>query len=335
VDITEVTHADEPALRAYWSVSAAARRVDVPLLPIEPFEELANELADERDVRRKRWLAWDGDRPVGIAYLVLPALDNTDAAGLSVVVHPAERRRGIGRALLATAVDRMRAEGRTHAVGDAAGPLDGSVTPGSAFAKAVGAERALEEICCVLELDAVGDAQLLAVQEEATTYAAGYELVQWAGPCSDDDIDDLAALTGRMTTDAPLGDIDWEAEAWDRDRVRQAEERTARLGRWWVTTAARHLASGHLVAYTDIGRSLHQEGAAFQWMTIVAPEHRGRRLGLLVKAANLQLARREMPGISRIITWNAESNARMIAINDRLGFRPGLRFCQWQLNLKP
>jgi hypothetical protein len=117
--------------------------------------------------------------------------------------------------------------------------------------------------------------------------------------------------------------------------VRQAEERSFRLGRSWVTSAARDLASGHLVAYTDIGRSRDQEGAAFQWMTIVAPEHRGRRLGLLVKAANLQLVRCEMPDVARIITWNAESNEHMIAINERLGFQPQLRFCQWQLRVSP
>jgi hypothetical protein len=199
----------------------------------------------------------------------------------------------------------------------------------------VGAERAQDEICRSLELDDVSDDQLGALQDEATAYAAGYELVQWIGPCSDELIDDLAALTGRMTTDAPMGDLDWEPEAWDRQRVREAEERTSRLGRRWVTTAARHVASERVVAYTDIGWSERVESTAFQWMTIVAPEHRGRRLGLLIKAANLRELRREMPRVERVITWNADSNAAMIAINEALGFRPRLRFGQWQLRVSP
>jgi GNAT superfamily N-acetyltransferase len=335
LDITEQTQGDESALRAYWSVSAAARRVDAPLIPVEPFEELLAERPDERSMRRQRWIAWHGDRPVGVALLVLPDLDNTDAAHLTLEVHPEVRRRGIGRALLDVACTRMRANGRTHVVGHGPEPLDGSGSPGVAFATAVGAERAQDEICRSLELADVSDDQLGVHEHEATANAAGYELVQWVGPCSDDVVDDLAVLTGRMTTDAPMGDLDWEPEAWDRTRYREAEERTARLDRRWVTTAARHVASGRVVAYTDIGWSEREESTAFQWMTIVAPEHRGRRLGLLVKAANLRALRRERPRVERVITWNADSNAQMIAINDTLGFRPRLRFGQWQLRVSP
>lgn len=218
-------------------------------------------------------------------------------------------------------------------VSAAARRLDAPLSPGVAFVVAAGAERALDEICRKLELDEVGADQLTAREEEATTYAAGYELAQWVGPCSDDIIGDLAILTGRMTTDAPVGDLDWEPESWDRQRVREAEARTSRLGRRWVTTAARHVASGRVGAYTDIGWSEQLASTAFQWMTIVAPEHRGRRLGMLIKAANLRALRREDPCVERVITWNADSNQQMIAINETLGFRPRLRFGQWQLKV--
>lgn len=40
-----------------------------------------------------------------------------------------------------------------------------------------------------------------------------------------------------------------------------------------------------------------------------------------------------MPRVERVITWNAESNMHMIAINDSLGFQPRLRFGQWQLKV--
>jgi GNAT superfamily N-acetyltransferase len=335
LNIAELARDDESALRAFWSVSAAARLFDAPLIPMEPLEELLAEPSDERSMRRQRWVASNGDRPVGIALLVLPDLDNTDAAYLTLEVHPEARRRGVGRALLSTAVTRMHAEGRSHVIGHGPEPLDGSGSPGVAFATAVGAERALDEICRSLELDDLSADQLSSLEDEATTYAAGYELVQWLGRCSDDVVDDLAVLAGRMTTDAPMGDLDWEPEVWDRARYREAEERTARLGRRWVTTAARHLASGRVVAYTDMGWSDRVESTAFQWMTIVAPEHRGRRLGLLIKAANLRALRREMPHVERVIAWNADTNAHMIAINSSLGFRPRLRFVQWQLQVPP
>jgi GNAT superfamily N-acetyltransferase len=335
LDIAEIAQGDEDALRAYWSVSAAARAIDAPLIPMEPLDELLAERSDERSLRRHRWIARAGDNPVGMALLELPTLDNMDAGHVTIEVHPEHRRRGVGRALLTVASAQMRAEHRTNAVAFVAERLDVAKTPGVAFAEAMGATRALEEICRSLELVTVTDDQLAALEEDAATYAEGYELVSWVGACPDALIDDYTRLTGRMTTDAPMGDLDLEPETWDPERVRESEERNVRLRRRWVTTAARHQASGQLVAYTDIGWSEHVDGTAFQWMTIVDPHHRGRHLGLLIKAANLRLLRREQPGAERVLTWNAESNQHMIAINERLGFQPQLRFCQWQLKVSP
>ncbi len=48
--------------------------------------------------------------------------------------------------------------------------------------------------------------------------------------------------------------------------------------------------------------------------------HRGHRLGLLLKVAMLELLAATEPGLERIATWNAASNAPMIAVNDALGY---------------
>ena len=59
------------------------------------------------------------------------------------------------------------------------------------------------------------------------------------------------------------------------------------------------------------------------WGTLVLGEHRGHRLGLAMKARGLQeLQRRIGPERTRVLTCNAEQNAHMVAINERLGFRP-------------
>jgi hypothetical protein len=36
-----------------------------------------------------------------------------------------------------------------------------------------------------------------------------------------------------------------------------------------------------------------------------------------------------VPEARRIVTWNAESNTHMVAINDVLGFRPVERVAEW------
>ncbi len=60
------------------------------------------------------------------------------------------------------------------------------------------------------------------------------------------------------------------------------------------------------------------------------PAHRGRRLGLILKVVNLLAFASERPAAHRLVTWNAESNAHMVAINDALGFVPVRRMAEYQ-----
>lgn len=52
----------------------------------------------------------------------------------------------------------------------------------------------------------------------------------------------------------------------------------------------------------------------------VTEQHRGHRLGLLVKAAMLEWLAETEPAIELIETGNASANDHMIAVNDTLGF---------------
>ena len=60
---------------------------------------------------------------------------------------------------------------------------------------------------------------------------------------------------------------------------------------------------------------------AHQLDTSVLAEHRGHRLGLLLKGSMVHWLAEAEPQLLEVDTWNAASNAHMIAVNDRLGYQ--------------
>ena len=64
--------------------------------------------------------------------------------------------------------------------------------------------------------------------------------------------------------------------------------------------------------------------------TLVLEEHRGHRLGMAIKLANLRRYRCGSPTSRTVHSWNADTNAPMIAINEALGFRAVERLLEMQ-----
>jgi len=61
-------------------------------------------------------------------------------------------------------------------------------------------------------------------------------------------------------------------------------------------------------------------GWGFQVFTVVRREHRGHRLGLLLKIAMMELLATTEPQLERIVTWNGQGNEHMIAVNEAMGY---------------
>lgn len=323
---------DDATAKAWHSVDDATRSGDVPA---DALSEVLPRTLDRPDSgeRTELWFGTIEGEPVACGELVLPLLDNEANASIDVRVVPEHRRKGYGSALLAHLVERARVDGRKRLHGEAPEPLGGAPSPGVEFARARGARAVLAEVRRVLDLRTLDEARLSRLADDARQCAAGYSLVQWVDRAPEAIVADLAVLKGRMSVDVPMEDMTWDAEAYDVSRVRALEDAAAARRRRVVVTAVRHDASDRLVGYTDIGVNIEVPRVGYQWDTIVLSDHRGHRLGLLMKLANLEQLRRTMPATEIVNTWNAAVNEHMIAVNEAMGFRAAELERAWELDV--
>lgn len=319
--------------RAYDIVRAAAL-VDTPYFPVPTRDDFLAAVRHPWPGRRfERARALLDGQPAGYLEISLPQRDNVGNASVEMHVLPGCRRRGVARALFGHAVDRARALGRQRIMGITARQAPAEDGPGPAFAAAMGAEAALAEWRSRLDVADVDQARLDRLAKEAWAAADGYRLVQWGDRTPDDIVDDVAYLDSRLNSDAPTGELAMEAENTDAGQIRAIEAANTARSRRSRHTGAVHVASGRLVAWTHLAFTGGQDRHAWQNITIVDPEHRGRRLGLLVKIENLAYARSHEPGLQVIDTFNAADNRHMIAINEAMGYRRVDGWTQWQLTL--
>lgn len=288
-------------------------------------DELRAAMQEEASRRFRRGVCGRiGSRMVGIATVEGPLRDNLDKCELQVNVLPDERRKGHGSALLARAEQIAREHGRTTALAFVDWPFEGhpegNGDAGVEFGRAHGYRMALVEIQRRLELP-VEDETLDRLAAEAAEKHVGYTLRSWSGPVPDDLLQGWAEVTSALMTEAPTGEIDREPETPDPAVVREAEALAFKQGRELYATAALD-PDGTVVAYTNFGVNTEGSPRAYQWGTLVRPEHRGRRLGIAVKVANLRQLQRARPDLGQVITWNAEVNEHMIGVNEAMGFVP-------------
>jgi GNAT superfamily N-acetyltransferase len=291
-------------------------------------------------------LAGDGspEDVLGGAWVGQPTLDNFHIAWTSVGIRKSAAQQGIGTALADIAEKIATDAGRTtlsswtgHRLPDE-DDTDVLIPPtgvgrvpndeSARFAQARGFQ--LEQAERHSQLDLPVDPEKLAeFRRQAQAKAADYEVVTWVGRTPEEHISDMVELHRRMSIDIPLGGLDFQEEVWDEERVRDDDDRQEKASRIPFWAAARHIPTGQLVAYTAIN-TVPEPDYAFQNDTLVHGDHRGHRLGMLVKAANLQELAAQRPALKRVHTWNAGENSFMLAINVALGFRPVSVEGAWQ-----
>ncbi|WP_433479146.1 GNAT family N-acetyltransferase [Spirillospora sp. CA-142024] len=308
MDVIALDDPTEAQIREWHDVVAAVHAGDPAGDPAPDLERTARGLLGaEPGARRRLWAAADGARLVAVAALRLPGEPGADRPGeIDIQVRPDHRRRGLGGRLLAVAAEGLRADGRSSVIAQV---LAG--TPAVPFLESHGFECVLTLRGMLLRLDDVPAERVARLLAEAP---AGYRLVRWRGVVPDD----LAAALARAKH-AMADFSEYEGTLWDALRVREMAEIVAKRGDDLYTVAA--LSGAAIAGFTEVVVPSGCAGRAAQYDTAVVPEHRGRRLGISVKAEMLRWLAEERPEVREIETDNSGDNDHMLAVNEELGFR--------------
>jgi GNAT superfamily N-acetyltransferase len=268
----------------------------------------------------------------GIGLFELPRRDNLHGASLDVRVDLDHRRRGIGTAIVAEAHHRARAAGRTALGGISEVPTarrDTDVSAQFALSQGFSAIQGSHRRHLPLPVD---PDRLADLRDEVAKLTVGYRIFAFTAPWPSEYLNDQCELARRMSTDAPNADARHEEEVWDAARVKEMDDLLLAQGLLKVTAVAEHLESGRLVAFSEIAVPEHRtEG--WQWATLVLREHRGHRLGLAVKLANLDYLTTTVPTVRLLTTSNAAENAPMIDVNRAMGFEEVAEQTVWLKDL--
>jgi GNAT superfamily N-acetyltransferase len=321
-------------------------------LAYTPLEKLL-ELADPYE-RQVILVAKVDGQIVGTVDIALPLTENLDLAEFTLDILPEFQRQGVGRKLLHEAEHLARGEGRTLILVDTNHPgaslhefEEALLVPGSGqgfvpldsreveFARKTGYTlQHIEQFSsCALPLDTKLVADLQAEADEANN--GRYRLHHWTDRCPDEWLEAVAVLENQAGADVdPSLETPVQQDmVFDGAILREAEEVTIAQGRRTVVTAVEHLASGALVGLTTISVLAHRPDVVFQDDTLVLQGHRGNKLGLLVKLANMERLTEQFPDARVIYTWNAPENRYLLTVNHQLGFTTAGVTGIWQKEL--
>lgn len=294
--------------------AAAVARLQIAVNPHQVVTPRAiRHLATRKNERKRQrdWVAEVDGEIVGYAQAEWP-VPTPDKGRFWIGVHPERRGRGVGGELYATAQGYLLAEGavrlRTWVDGDPAGErfVQGrGFVPGKVdtFSEVYPRDVDVSELPR-LEGRGFRVARLGEVRGRVHDF---YEI--WAAAVRD------------MPSEHPETELDFES--WKHDQFKQPD--LSDEGSFVALAGERPVSLAFLLV--DPERRL-----AYNQMTATLPEYRRRGLAHLIKLSAARWA--ADAGIERLLTENDEDNAGMLAINERLGYRPLYDQRGWALELE-
>lgn len=238
------------------------------------------------------------------------------------------RRRGVATALLSPVAEYMRERGAT-----VFGTWSEEPDQAGGFMRWLGADQKFTGHENRLDLNTLDWAMVEAWAREGEAGAGATRLEMYEPRLPEEMLEDYCPAYSAMLNTVPFEEMDHGDEILTPEALRLQYALAERLG------SVHHLAltrepDGTMSGMTEVIYHPYQPDRVHQELTAVHTSQRGRGLGKWLKAATLRRVRQAHPEVRLVTTENAGSNAAMLAINTKLGFRPNRRQIVYQMSLE-
>jgi GNAT superfamily N-acetyltransferase len=307
---------DDADMDGFQDVYAAAEQAEDPDVALYSREDgVAMMSGEDSSLLFDAFGAFLDDRMVAESILIGSHRDNLHMARMLLWVDPRHQHQGHGTRLLASMEDHARSIGRTLLRVQAR--IGEGLSRNRTFAEHHGYALSMTEIERRLTLPP--DLALVdRLAAEAAPYHQDYEIRAFVGRVPDELRASYVDVRNLLLVEMPQGEIEMEAGGDTVEDLGAMERELEQAGR--TAVAAFALRDGVVVAYADASVPSSEFPHVNQFGTLVHPDHRGHRLGMAVKCAQLRLLAETFPDKKYVETTNAETNAHMVAINVALGF---------------
>ncbi len=329
IDIIQVTPGDEEA----FAIALAAIRADDAIRnpgdpQIGPEEMSAWYFHTPPDRQQLAFVATLNGEPAGVvnANTESDPDDELQVANIEAMVLPEARRYGVATALVEAVVPPLKEMGQQSIM---AWPcIEISRDASTTMCQKYDMTQRQEERCSRVAVADIDEGLMASWVDSAASAAPGYRLASWIGHVPDD-MTSLWSTAMKGMADAPMDDLDFNYPTRDAEAQREADEMFIGAGFSLLRTVAIG-PDGDAAGLSEIFVHRERPQIGHQSDTTVLESHRGHRLGKWLKAANYQHTRGNVPELSVLETYNAQSNAHMLDINVAMGFRPHRTYQAWQ-----
>ena len=240
--------------------------------------------------------------------------ENSQLIQLDLVLLSDYRRKGIGTLVLKNLYDFAQENDKSLIM---AGSTE---EDGKAFLKAIGAQIALSGVENRLNLEQV-DWEMIKNWAMEGPRRSPESNILFVDSIPENLIEKYCNIYTETLNQQPFGDLEIGALVYSPEIYRDRDNRWLSLGYTHLTFFTQE-PNGDISGLTEMVYNPERATFIQQLLTGVQEKYRGRGLGKWLKAEMLLKTKEMFPEVEIIVTDNATTNAPMISINNRLGFKP-------------